>query len=309
MITNVMKLIRPLALGTALLSAAALLPGCDDDPAAPDEELRTDPGTDAQYEEMTYINYNILEGMKLDRAADFDHFVAWVQEQSPDILALCECNKFTEQSLAALAARYGHPYSVLCKETGYPVALTAKYPIELRNRLLEGTPLWHGAIHARIRGINVVVLHLYPFGTYPHNEGAAGTGDALRDKEIACILDSTIRRYPVEPLWIMSGDFNSFSPEDADAMPAGTYFATHATVLGSGYLDALRERHSQFQHTVPTLYSASEGGRNNRIDYIYVSRSVMRETVASEVLYDDFTHMHSDHYPVMIRFRYYPTEK
>ncbi len=192
-------MLRRLAFGATLLTATALLPACDDDPAAPDEELTTDPGTSVQPETLRFISYNILEGMKLDKAQNFDNFVDWVKEKDPDFMALCECNAFTEESLTALAGRYGHPYAILCKESGFPVGLTSKYPIELRNRLLEDVPLWHGAIHTRIKDINVVVLHLYPFGTYPNGQGAAGTGNTYRDREINCILDSTIRRYPVEP--------------------------------------------------------------------------------------------------------------
>ena len=208
---DTIQMLRRLAFGATLLTATALLPACDDDPAAPDEELTTDPGTSVQPETLRFISYNILEGMKLDKAQNFDNFVDWVKEKDPDFMALCECNAFTEESLTALAGRYGHPYAILCKESGFPVGLTSKYPIELRNRLLEDVPLWHGAIHTRIKDINVVVLHLYPFGTYPNGQGAAGTGNTYRDREINCILDSTIRRYPVEPLWLMAGDFNSYS--------------------------------------------------------------------------------------------------
>lgn len=307
---NIIDFLRRMAFGGTLLAAAALLPACDDDPAVPDEELTTDPGTSVQPETLRFINYNILEGMKLDKGQNFDNFVEWVKEKDPDFMALCECNYFTEESLTALANRYGHPYAVLCKETGYPVGLTSKYPIELRNRLLEDVPLWHGAIHARIKDINVVVLHLYPFGTYPNGQGAAGTGNTYRDREINCILDSTIRRYPVEPLWLMSGDFNSYSPKDADAMPAGTYFETHSTVLKSGYFDALRDHHSRFFHTVPTPYGGwTPESKTQRIDFIYASQAVMREITYSFVLYDEFTAHHSDHYPVMIEFRHYPSGK
>jgi exodeoxyribonuclease III len=262
---DTIQMLRRLAFGATLLTATALLPACDDDPAAPDEELTTDPGTSVQPETLRFISYNILEGMKLDKAQNFDNFVDWVKEKDPDFMALCECNAFTEESLTALAGRYGHPYAILCKESGFPVGLTSKYPIELRNRLLEDVPLWHGAIHTRIKDINVVVLHLYPFGTYPNGQGAAGTGNTYRDREINCILDSTIRRYPVEPLWLMAGDFNSYSPKDADAMPANTYFETHSIVLKSGYCDALRDRHSQFFHTVPTPYNGESTANRRRI--------------------------------------------
>lgn len=307
---NIIDFLRRMAFGGALLAAAVLLPACDDDPAAPDEELTTDPGTSVQPETLRFISYNILEGMKLDKGQNFDNFVEWVKEKDPDFMVLCECNNFTQESFTALANRYGHPYAILCKETQYPVGLTSKYPIELRSRMLDGSPLWHGALHVRIKDINVVALHLYPFGKYPNSaESAAGTGDAYRDREINYILDQTIRSYPVEPLWLMAGDFNSYSPKDADAMPAGTYFETHSTVLKSGYYDAIRDRHSRFFHTVPTVYGGWPNGSAHRIDFIYASQAVMREITDSRIIYDEFTANYSDHYPVMIEFRHYPSGK
>ena len=133
--------LRRLVFGGLLLAAATLLPGCEDDPAVPDEEISTDPGTSAEPETLRFISYNILEGMKLDKQQNFDNFAAWVREKDPDFMALCECNNFTQESLTALANRYGHTYAILCKETGYPVGLTSKYPIELRSRMLEEVPL------------------------------------------------------------------------------------------------------------------------------------------------------------------------
>jgi len=63
---DMILMLRRLAFGATLLTATALLPACDDDPAAPDEELTTDPGTSVQPETLRFISYNILEGMKLD---------------------------------------------------------------------------------------------------------------------------------------------------------------------------------------------------------------------------------------------------
>lgn len=305
---DIIQILHRIAFGGALLAAVTLLPACEDDPAVPDEELSTDPGKSEEPESLHLIDYNILEGMKLDKGSNFDNFVTWVQKKDPDIMTLCECNNFTEESLKALSTRYGHPYAVLCKETGFPVAITSKYPIELRNRMLDGTPLWHGALHVRIKNINVVALHLYPFGKYPNSDaGAAGSGDAYRDEEIGYILDNTIRRYPTEPFWVMCGDFNSYSPKDEEVL-GDQYYNTHKTVLGSGYHDALRDRHSVFFRTVPTVYGGWNGEAGRRIDFIYASQGVMREIDRSEVLYDDFTDTHSDHYPVMIEFRHYPSE-
>ena len=101
----------------------------------------------------------------------------------------------------------------------------------------------------------------------------------------------------------------AYRPKDADAMPANTYFETHSIVLKSGYCDALRDRHSQFFHTVPTPYNGESTADQRRIDFIYASQAVMREITDSRIIYDEFTATHSDHYPVMIEFRHYPSGK
>lgn len=292
-----------LFLGTALLATMLALPGCDDGAALPDENLTTQTGPDSEPRRLRVVYYNILEGMKLDRENNFDNFVAWVRDQDPDILALGECNNFTEESLLELAGRYGHEHVVMCKETGYPVALTSKYPIELRNRMLDGTPLWHGAIHTRVEGINVVVLHLYPFGDNRTPE--IPDGDAYRNEEINYILDNTIRKYPAEPCWIMCGDFNSQSPLDRETVGEQD-FQTHETVLSSGYYDVMRELHSLFYRSVPTVYGGWPAGDLRRIDFIYASQSISRNLIQSQIIYDDFTDLHSDHYPVRVDFRYFP---
>lgn len=111
----------------------------------------------------------------------------------------------------------------------------------------------------------------------------------------------------------MAGDFNSYSPKDADAMPANTYFETHSIVLKSGYCDALaRPPQPVLPHRSHPLQRRIDGestADRRRIDFIYASQAVMREITDSRIIYDEFTATHSDHYPVMIEFRHYPSGK
>ena len=106
------------------------------------------------------ISFNILEGMKTDTTPGKQVFVDWVKKQAPDILALQECNKFTQKSLEELARSYGHPYAVIVKEKGYPTGLTSKYPITDIQKITNN--MTHGFILARVKDLNIVVLHLNP---------------------------------------------------------------------------------------------------------------------------------------------------
>ena len=161
---------------------------CSDDEELPTGDLELNSGSSVTTETLKVLSYNVLEGMKLDKANDYNNFVTWVSEQAPDIMAIEETNGFTKEKLTALSARWGHPYAEMCKENGFPVSITSKYPIEVVSRILDG--VWHGGIHVKIKGINILVLHLYPFSYTPSGSNAAN-GDAYRLEEIQTYLDNT----------------------------------------------------------------------------------------------------------------------
>jgi len=265
-----------------------------------DLSLNIDTGEDANGEILTMISYNILQGMKNDQANNYDNFVAWIKSYDPDILALQEANGFTQETLTALAARYNHPYVVTNVKIGdnYPVALTSKFPIEVRRKITKNVS--HGAIFARIKDVNVVVTHLWP-QAYWHTVGD-GLGDAYRLQEINIVLDSTIRKYPQEPKWIMCGDFNSVSRKDyAPETGSTNNFDVHDGIVSAGYIDVLHYLYgckSAGLQAYPGQYPGT------RIDFWYGSGAVLRNSVFSKFIYDDFTEDHSDHRPVLVKFRY-----
>lgn len=294
------NILRTMAL-PAVAACALILGACkEESDVLPTLDVKPGSG-DTKVEQMRLISYNIQEGMKVDKDNNFDNFVAWVTAQAPDLFAIEETNNLTQLQLEALAKRWGHDYAVICKETGYPVALTSKYPIELVNRMLTGAPLHHGALHLKVRGINIVVLHLYPFGTYPNGTGPAGSGEAFRVQEMEYILEKTIQQYPKEQDWLMMGDFNSYSPlDDAAYQGKGLAYDVHNKVLASGYWDTLRQMHDYF-------ISSTQGGAA-RIDYIYGSKSILRDITHAGIIRDAFTSMASDHLPCLLEFRHYPEE-
>lgn len=251
-------------------------------------------------DKLRVLDYNILEGMKNDSTKGKQEFVNWVKSQNPDIVALEECNKFTQLSLEDMAHRWGHPYAILLKQTGYPVAITSKYPIVNVQKVLDN--MWHGFIVCRIKDLNVIVLHLSPH-VYKK-----------RREEIDEIL-ATIAAAPSQKKWMIMGDFNSYSPLDKDNYNDGkevkflqglqAKYPTHENLIDGKYLD--------FQvHQKILDFGLKDTGKmiepgslpKRRIDFIYVSKDLISQVTASHFIYDAFTAHHSDHKPVLMEFKH-----
>lgn len=251
----------------------------------------------AQQARTKIICYNILEGMVKDTTSGKQQFSDWVRNQQADIIGLQEVNRFTRKTLSAVADSYGHPYTNLCKETGYPPALTSKTPMSGRFRISKG--MWHGFAMAEINGYRVMSLHLSP-----HQYQS-------RWNDIDFILQ-TIQATGKFEKWIIMGDFNSVSPLDRKKYENGKYldqlkndekrhpthqntkddqldYNVHQKILNFGFVDALR--------AVPGF---SEEWYNHRIDFIYVSPDLKNKIIDGGIITDDFTRKFSDHKPLYI---------
>lgn len=148
---------------------------------------------DAQKNKKTEVNlrvlyYNIQNGMWADQGNNFDTFVKWVSEKNPDVCVWCEGEtiyypesaatienpeeKILPEGWPELAARYGHTYVWKSGHRDpYPQIITSRYPIENVLQSIGNqadTLVYHGFGHARVKvgdvAVNLVTLHLYPFG-------------------------------------------------------------------------------------------------------------------------------------------------
>ena len=102
-------------LSTCVLIIAAMLAlgfsSCGEEkPQQEPDSLTTTPEGGLEVETIRLLSYNILEGMKEDKTNNYDNFVAWMNEIDPDIFAIQEANKLTDEILGTLAARFGHQY-------------------------------------------------------------------------------------------------------------------------------------------------------------------------------------------------------
>ena len=265
-------------------------------------------------ENIKILSYNIYIGMSLDKSEDKSDFIKWINTMSPDIVSLQEVNGFTQEKLEKTARKYGHPYAVLLKEEGYPVALTSKYPIVNVRKVIDN--MHHGFIQAQILDFNIIVLHLSPHKYWKRSE------------EIDLIL-STIKSTDSNGKWIITGDFNTYSPLDSLAYQDGLLkerikelenkykshenlknnnidYSTIQKVLDSGFYDAFKLKNSAYTFTIPTLFLEHADLKNQatkRIDYIFISKNLKKKLLNPTIIKDDFTNYKSDHYPVFIEIK------
>ncbi|HTN19550.1 MAG TPA: endonuclease/exonuclease/phosphatase family protein [Pelobium sp.] len=265
----------------------------------------------AQNNKLKIISYNVYVGMKSDQSEGKKEFAEWFKQQNPDIVGLQEVTGFTQTSLENLAHSYGHPYAVLLVEgEKYPVAITSKYPITNVKKVTDNMD--RGFIQATIKGQTFIVLHLSPFDYQ------------TRRNEIDLVL-ANIKSNPTIKNWIIMGDFNSFASIDSLAYADGKlienlkkYEQKYAPIRKlvnnkidyyvinrmneSGFSDALKLYHKSFVKTVHPKHFAPVGLPDvpSRIDFVFVNKGLKKKVKSAEVLVNEFTDAHSDHYPMMI---------
>ncbi len=264
-------------------------------------------------EKIRVMSYNILNGFDwgkdLDREA---RLVEWVKAQDPEILGLQELCGFTQEKLSKLAARWGHPYAVIVKEDGYPVGITSKKPIDLKEKIAG--KIGHGLLHVQTYGFDVLVTHLNPSNTVKRNEEAKMIVDYIKEHHLDhCLL---------------MGDMNSHSPMDADYMEAHSYRLT-AKYGGAGSPNLLDGEidYSVISHYLsvplidlcrifvapdkrvsfptPVLMGQSKHKdvrlkSSERLDYIFASPSVAKLVVDGFIFNEGETEYLSDHFPIAV---------
>lgn len=241
-------------------------------------------------------------------------WMAWMKTQQPDIASLQELNEYTPEKLAGDAKNYGHDYSVLLKEDGFPTGITSRYPIEDIKIIREG--FHHGLLRARIKQIYFYVIHLHP------------SNWQARKREINLILRN-IEELPTGSDIILAGDFNTFSPLDSIYYSHGRLepffndrdslyqeknlndgkldYTVIREVMDFGLIDLeakLRNSTYTFSGSFPTL--ANKEGRHGdqrRLDYIFASKRLADKVTKAHIIASDTTLILSDHLPVVMEIK------
>jgi len=238
-------------------------------------------------------------------------WIAWMNEQVPDIVSLQELNGYTPQKLSEDAKSYGHAYSALLKEEGFPTGITSRYPIEDIQRITEG--FHHGLLRVRIEQIYFYVIHLHP------------SNWETRKTEINQILGN-IEELPPDSKVILIGDFNTFSPLDSVYYSHGKLepffnerdeqygeknlnngkldYTVIQEVMDFGFIDleaSSRPTTFQFPGSFPTLIEKEgEHGDQRRLDYVFASGNLAKNVTQAKIIASDTALILSDHLPVVV---------
>lgn len=264
---------------------------------------------ESKWSKVRIISYNVLSAVGGETEPQL---VEWLNQQDPEIVAFQELCGITEDKLLEAAKQWGHNYAAIVKENGYPVGITSKEPITVVSRNIDG--FGHGMLHVKTYGLNCLVTHLNPGNWEKRLEEANNIANYINDNK----LDSVV----------LMGDMNSHSPMDAEYLennaillpimrggkesknfPNGNfdYFAI-SRLLSTPLFDVVQpfvkvEERMTFPSDILMTTSKSKyykKKRSERLDFIFVSQSIVNNVVDGFVFNGEPTGYISDHYPVAI---------
>lgn len=268
-------------------------------------------------EKLRIITHNVWYGFTKKSEPRYTNWKRWMKAQTPDVVSLQELNTYTEERLRADANSWGHSYSVLLKEKGFPTGITSRYPINDVKRIRQG--FHHGLLRCRIQGIWFYVIHFHPSNFQWRIDEAA-------------LLKQDVESLPEKnPQIVLVGDFNGFSPDDRSHYDSDELLVPFfksldrknararnlndgridyggiQAILDQGYTDLIASHRSPqlpFVGTFPgALVSDQDHGTDRRLDYIFVSPSLREQVESVAILRDPCTEMLSDHIPMTATIR------
>ena len=272
----------------------------------------------AQKSQLRVMSYNVWNGFNWGKdTLRKTNCIRWIKSKHPDVVALQELCGYNEEKLKADAKQWGHNYVKILKTKGYPVGLTSRKPITLKERVIS--EMWHGMLHCKTYGIDFFIVHLSPKDC------------DFRLREAQLIAQKVLHNNSEN--FIVLGDFNAHSPFDAEQLEPnlylkkkyakvktnafrnlrnGTYdYAVLSTFMAIPTIDistkftTLSERFSYPSNVLIGRFRKSKEDviqTRERIDYILTSSELSKSCVNFKIYNKGITETLSDHFPVMASF-------
>lgn len=278
----------------------------------------------AQKTNLKVITYNIMDGFNFGKDTTRQRKLSkWIKGKQPNVVALQELCGYSDERLKTEALQWDHKFSVLLKNTGYSVGITADRPIKLIERRTEG--MWHGMLQVEIDGINFFVIHLSP------------DDYLIRRRESGIILAKVNSLISNGQECIVLGDFNASSPFDDDLLKdktlllnaniagdaksdkykhlANNYFdySVISMFLSTPMIDVCQKfvpANTRFSYSSPALIPRYRKNledvvkKRERLDYIMVSPKLALKCNFANIINNAETDYLSDHYPLEAQFSF-----
>lgn len=260
----------------------------------------------AQDRPFRVLTYNVLYGFNHGKAIDLG--AEWIAKRHPDIVAFQELNKFTQEQLSTLAKKWGHHHTVILKEKGFPVALTANSEIEVIEKRIED--MWHGYLHCKVRGVHFFVVHLSPSNHKVRVSEAELLGTKitklLADGQNVMVLGDFNTNSPLDRHWLeprpSTAEWRRKLPESADPK-----YITMTKFMEMGLIDLVHSKRPTAevkQGTFPTrIKKQDRPGGGWRIDFILTDPKLALRCINAFTSREQAVHKISDHLPVEASFR------
>ncbi|MBK1876061.1 endonuclease/exonuclease/phosphatase family protein [Pelagicoccus mobilis] len=244
------------------------------------------------HKSLKVVNWNVQYGF--NHRESIEQGAHWLTTQEPDIVGLQELNGLTSESLRSISKKWGHNYSAILKQKGFPVGLTSKKPIEVIERRVEG--FHHGYLHCKSNGIHFFVVHFWPH----------------KDHEADIILKKARSLLNQGESVVVMGDFNTNSEKDAEYLAGRDSVEPIYEVVkafeSKGFVDLVHkhDKHAKYSHPSPKIMprwakTMSEvESKRQRIDFVFADNSLANFSRSGTILTSDELGEISDHYPIVV---------
>lgn len=251
---------------------------------------------------MKLMTYNILNGGN----ERLPIILKIIKKESPDYLTINEANTFAKDEnkiLKQVADKTGFPFFdiALSGEYDYHVAVFSKYPFKKVTKL---QPLMRACLVIQIDSafgeLSIASLHLTPYTEdlrHPEIDRIVEFQKKFKNRILMGDMNSLSRHDDYDPEMIKS--FNDMQTKKFTTNN-NLRFDAIEKILSVGYCDSALQMHKNKESTAPTSINEYGAHSNMRLDYIFLSKTLISHLIEYDVIKNGLTERASDHYPIKI---------
>ena len=240
----------------------------------------------------------------------------WLKKQNADVVALQELTSIQPKYLTKLAKGWGHQYSALLKQSGFSVGITAKNPIAIIEKKIQG--MHHGYLHVKTSGIHFFIVHLSPFKYKMRRKEAkilvSRVKPLIKKKQPVVVLgDFNAVRFSDKSLLVQQPKLVSKMKKTDDKYSyvqnlrnGKIDFTAMKVFCRAGLFDVVKDKLPLKADVLFTYPTGVFGDKKTspkygeRIDHILTGPLLKNKVIAADIPKECDLNVISDHYPVIV---------